>query len=230
MQKYTDGFYQSSFLVTVPSLVHAFSGRGMGDMKKDVTARKRFLAAVGIEVNVATPEQIHGAVVSSPDTPKGSDGFVGRSTIGIFTADCVPILAVDPQAQIVAAVHAGWKGTLLGIVGNMMETMKRQGVSEQRVLISFGPRIGACCYTVAEDRARLFLDQFKDEKVAPYFEGAWHIDLAYANFRVLVDAGVPPEHIDAPPMCTSCQVSEFFSYRKDSKETFGEMMGVIGWK
>jgi len=62
-----------------------------------------------------------------------------------------------------------------------------------------------------------------------YIEGAWRVDIGWANYRQLTDAGVKPEHIDAPPTCTFCQIDTYFSFRKDSKETFGEIMGVIGF-
>lgn len=222
---------RSKLLQTVPSLLHGFSTRAMGDMKKDLQARKDFLDAVGIEGNVAIPEQIHGTVVSDALEPKGSDGLVGRIPMGIITADCVPILAVDPQSRVVAAVHAGWRGTLGNIAKNMLDRMKDIEANVSGVLAWIGPHIGMCCYGVDQDRAKRFIDVLgEDPKTASFFEHAWHLDLGYVNYRQLVTSGVKPEHIDFALTCTSCQHDEFFSFRKDTKETFGEMMGVIGWK
>lgn len=222
---------QSTLLQTVPSLLHGFSARSMGNMKKDLFARRRFLHAVGIQGDVATPEQIHSAAVSSIDNPDGSDGLVGRSAMGIFVADCVPILAVDPKERVVAAIHAGWRGTLGEIAKNAVQKMQEAGANAGNVLAWIGPHIGMCCYSIHEDRKERFVEAFGDDpKMISFFENSWHLDLGYLNWRQFIECGIKPEHIDFALTCTSCQHDEFFSYRKDSKETFGEMMGVIGWK
>ncbi len=238
LQKQPTGFYQSTLLQGVPSLLHAFSGRAMGDMKKDLSARKRFFNTAGIDGDVTVSEQIHGAVVTFIDGKKespvaGSDGLVTRDvgiSLGIFTADCVPILAVDPAVRVVAAVHAGWRGTLGKIAQHTIESMKSAGARVPDILIWIGPHIGMCCYLVDQDRAKLFVDGFGDDpKMASFFENSWHLDLGYINYRQFIESGIKPENIDVALTCTSCRHDEFFSYRKNSKETFGEMMGVIGF-
>jgi YfiH family protein len=232
------GLYQSTLLQRVPSLLHGFSGRAMGNMKKDLAARKRFFDAVGIDGDVTISEQIHGAVVSFVDGAKespivGSDGLVvnkaGRA-LGVFTADCVPILCVDPTSRTIAVAHAGWRGTYGKIAQHAVESMKSGGAQVANILIWVGPHIGMCCYWVDQDRAKRFVDGFgKDPQMASFFENSWHLDLGYVNYRQLIESGIKSENIDVAITCTSCQHDEFFSYRKDSKETFGEMMGVIEW-
>jgi len=84
-----------------------------------------------------------------------------------------------------------------------------------------------CCYDVPAERAQRFLDMFgNNPKVASLIEGKWHLDVGYANFLTFVDQGIFPKNIHSPIACTSCQVENFFSYRKDTKKTFGEIMGV----
>lgn len=222
---------QSKLLQTVPSLHHGFSTRAMGDMKKDLAARKRFLEIVGIYGDVAIPEQIHGTVVSTAYGSKGSDGLVGQGPMGIFSADCVPIFFVDPKVRVVSAVHAGWRGTLGKIAKNAIQKMQEAGATAPNILTWIGPHIGMCCYSIDEVRAKRFIAAFgQDPKMASVIENSWHLDLGYANYRQLIESGIQSKNIDFALTCTSCQHDDFFSYRKDTKETFGEMMGVIGWK
>ncbi|MBI3577733.1 peptidoglycan editing factor PgeF [Candidatus Gottesmanbacteria bacterium] len=222
---------QSALLKRIPHLIHGFSTRAAGNMKKDLVARKKFIDSIGIDEDISFPEQIHGAVVSTAREPKGSDGLVGRSPVGIFTADCVPILCADPTTKTVAAVHAGWRGTLAGIAKNAVVAMKSTGSDTANIFVWIGPHIGACCYSVDPGRKSRFVEAFGDDvRVASFAENSWHLDLGYVNYRLLLESGIKPEHIDVALSCTSCQHDEFFSYRKDTKETFGEMMGVIGWK
>ncbi len=221
---------QSALLQTVPSFIHGFSTRAMGDMKMNSENRKNFLELLSLsEKNVATAKQVHSNKVGVDALVLNQDSIF--SAAAVFFADCVPVLCVDPKNKVIAAVHAGWKGTVGKIAVNSIDAMQKAGAEAENILVSIGPHIGMCCYDVPEERAKLFLDAFdREPKVASIIEGSWHLDLGYTNYLQLMSAGVKPEHIDAPPTCTSCQVNDFFSYRKDSKETFGEMMGVIGWK
>ncbi len=220
----------------------AYSKRHDGDMR-DAMKQETFLRSLHLPYNLIMPEQVHGTeivVVSSKDIGKkipNVDGLVGKLTsdqnftLGVFVADCVPLLFLDPKKRIIGASHAGWRGTLGKITKNIIDTMKTLGAQQKDILVSIGPHIGMCCYDVSADRAKLFREEFHDEpKVSSLIEGKWHIDLGYANFLTLIDAGVLTNHIDGLPTCTSCQIDTYFSYRKDAKETFGEMMGVVAWK
>ncbi len=219
-----------------------YSKRHDGDMR-DATKRKAFLRSLHLPLNLILPEQVHGteiAVVSSEDIEKkipNVDGLVSKATpdqnfiLGVLVADCVPLLLVDPKTRILGVVHAGWRGTIGGIARKVVEVMKTLGAQSKDILVSIGPHIGMCCYDVPAERAQRFLDMFgNNPKVASLIEGKWHIDIGYANFLTLVDQGILPKNIHSPITCTSCQVENFFSYRKDKKETFGEMMGVVTWK
>lgn len=230
LQKLPSGFYQSTLLSDVPHLVHAFSSRELGDMKKNRENRKKFLDLLALqEKSVAAAQQIHSNKVGVDALVLDKDSTF--SAAAVFVADCVPILCVDSEAKVIAATHAGWKGTLGKITSNTIQAMQKAGAKSKNILVSIGSHIGMCCYNVPQDRAKKFINIFNnDQKVASIIEGAWHVDLGYANYLQLLSVGVKPEHIDAPPTCTSCQVNDFFSYRKDSKETFGEMMAVIGYE
>lgn len=226
MLKKFDGIgFQSSLLNQLEGVLHGFSCRGAGDMRQGIINRQHFTHTLGFDEPPVFAQQTHGNTVPG-------DGLVSNIfPVAVVSADCVPVLLVDPESNVCAAVHAGWKGTLGGIIGNAVKEMVRMGAQVQHVRAAVGPHIGACCYDVPEERAQAFIDRFgTDEKMAFQSDGKWHLDIGWANYRQLIEAGVSPNHIDAPPTCTSCQNDEFFSYRKDSKETYGEMMAIIGFR
>ena len=228
MLQNTNGFVTSTLLSPVAGLVHAYTTRILGDMKKSEENRNNVIREVfGDKTMLRTAKQAHGNKVGEDSiVMKGKTGFA----LGVFTADCVPMLLVDTKKNILAAIHAGWRGTLGGITPNTLDSMKNLGSDVGDIYVSIGPHISMCHYDVPEERAQKFLAAFNhDPKVASYIEGAWRVDIGWANYRQLTDAGVKPEHIDAPPTCTFCQIDTYFSFRKDSKETFGEIMGVIGF-
>ncbi len=229
--------FQSTLLSDLDGVIHGFSNRSAGDMEHSDEHRDLFARKLGFKISPVLAEQVHDNRIQTVDSQSmgivsGVDGLVSRDApVAVVAADCVPVLLVDPVGQVCAAVHAGWKGTLGGVVGNAVGEMVRMGADARRIFAAIGPHIGMCCYDVPEERARAFVDRFgRDEKMVVKTDGRWHLDIGWANYRQLRDAGVPADYIDAPPTCTSCQSNEFFSYRKDSKETYGEMMAVIGMK
>lgn len=242
IQKNSNQYYTSS-LLTIPGVIHGYSTRLGGDMRQE-GARKKFLQSLSVaDASLVLSKQVHGALIATigPRDPgrevAEADGVVycqmegrQRPVLGIRVADCVPILAVDPAHQVIGVAHAGWRGTVEGISRRLIEAMVDEGASIKNILISIGPRIGMCCYDVPDERAQRFLDLFNDNhKVASQSGSKWHVDIGYANFLQLTASGILLEHIDIQPICTACQSNEFFSYRKDTKESFGETLGVIGF-
>jgi len=232
-----DSYLQSTLLNTLPGIFHAYSTRTLGDMRKP-EPKASFLSLLGGSPHMlATGEQVHGAIVADiaqfPSYTKGADGLItqvasGRA-IGVIVADCVPVLLADTNGKMIAIVHAGWKGTIAHIVLSAVNKMVEQGIALQDIRASIGPHIGRCCYAVSEDRARRFLEVFNhDPKVVGVTNGQWYLDIGYANHKELLQAGLAPAQIDAPIVCTSCQVDRFYSFRKDTAESFGEILAVIG--
>lgn len=148
----------------------------------------------------------------------------GKS-IGIRTADCVPILLLDCRTRAIAAVHAGWRGTTGEIVKTTIEQMGRDfGTVPQDVYAALGPCIRGCCYEVGEDVVALFSNWFpewKEEELA-----VRKIDLAEANRRQMQAEGIPSAHIFDCELCTACQSGQFFSYRREP-ENPGRMVAAI---
>lgn len=236
IQKHANHTYTSSLLATL-GIRHGYSTRWFGDLRRDEN-RDRFLTTAGMKrSDLVVGQQVHGIQVALvKDADKGNilsglDGLVTTTTgivLGVTFADCVPILAVDPKARVVGTAHAGWKGTHAGTACELILGMKKAGADVSTIYVSIGPHIGMCCYNVYEDRALEFRKKFgQNEKISTKILGEWHVDIGYANYQLLLDSGITRDHIDAPVMCTSCQVSEFNSFRKDPKDKFGVQLGII---
>lgn len=168
---------------------------------------------------MASLKQIHSSVTLMADRPTGcvgeGDALVTDQpgiAVSVRTADCFPILLVDARGQVVAAVHAGWRGTADHVV---TEALRKMGIAPRDVYAAIGPGIGACCYEVGADVARLFGR-----------ETAGRIDLAEANRRQLLEAGVPDDRIEVLGACTYCDPDRFHSYRRDPKVA-GRMISYI---
>lgn len=143
----------------------------------------------------------------------------------ILTADCVPILLYDPKQEVVAAVHAGWKGTQARIVAKTVLKMADLFNSKpEDILAAVAPSIGKCCYEVGEDVARHFLDT---PNAFTENGDKFMLDLPYINKYQLRNAGLKESHIEMSGVCTSCEVAHYFSYRKE-QGCSGRFMSMIG--
>ena len=145
--------------------------------------------------------------------------------VAVRTADCVPILLVARRQCWAAAVHAGWRGTLAGIVGEAVLAAREAGVAAGELGAAIGPAIGPCCYEVGEDVAGQFEDHGHEVvRVA----GRPVLDLSQINRSLLVKAGLNPENVRVHGPCTRCHADRFYSYRADSSET-GRQLSWIGF-
>ena len=161
--------------------------------------------------------------------------------LGAFAADCVPMLFAEPDARCCGAAHAGWRGTVAGVAGNVVARLGELGGRADRVRVALGPSIGPCCFEVGPEVVAEFRAALGDLPglvvAGPRTElegasGCWrpgkdHLDLRVALRAMLERAGVRPEHIDDTPPCTRCHPERFFSYRRDGREG-GMHMGFIG--
>jgi YfiH family protein len=173
--------------------------------------------------NLATLHQIHSDIVVEAG---GRSGCLGEGDalmentpgllIAVKTADCIPILLIDPRQRAVAAVHAGWRGTAQKIAAHAVEEMQKKFSSRPEDLhAAIGPGIGKCCYQVGPDVACQFVE---------FADSNRHVDLPAANRHQLAGCGVL--HIYTAQLCTMC-MSEFHSYRRD-KQQAGRMFSVVG--
>jgi polyphenol oxidase len=274
---------QTDRLQKLPWLIHGFSTRqggnsrayagnalNLGFTKTDSKAavernRAAFLATLGVGGRrlwpLLTLRQVHSdlihPVTAAPDEPPFGDGLITDTPgllLAIQTADCLPVIVVDPKMRAVGVFHAGWRGTVKRIVEKGVGEMRRYFDSRPSDLEAIiGPGVHNCCYTVGEEVRDKFHSQFgyaaalfhevKEsdpvrEKYPMLFLTARapghsklplniFLDLVEANRRQLLDAGVRQENIEASPLCTSCHADLLFSHRAEKGIT-GRMMGVVG--
>jgi YfiH family protein len=139
-------------------------GRGSRDEAADVTENRRRAAAhFGLGAGaLATGYQVHSARVVSADAPFGEADGVATGTPGLIcgalAADCAPVLIADPEARVVAAVHAGWRGALAGVVEAGVAEMIRQGAEPGRMVAAVGPCIGPASYEVGLEFEARFME------------------------------------------------------------------------
>lgn len=145
--------------------------------------------------------------------------------LGIRTADCLPILVADPVNRAVAAIHAGWRGTVLGIAPKTVQLMQQQfGSRPEDLVVVVGPGIGPCCFEVGPEVAIQFAPLFPERQD---LEDRPRIDLAETIQRQLRRNAVTVRQVAAPELCTVCRADLFHSYRRD-REAAGRMVTAIG--
>ncbi len=217
---------------------------GRGDSRETVLENlSLFSDALGIDKNsVISLGQIHSTKVIRADeshrgqgyfidTEEKCDGYVTNTvgvSLGVKTADCVPILMCDDRAKVIGAVHAGWRGTAGGIAGECIKRMIDIGASNKNIRVAIGPSIHSCCYQVGED--------FRDSvvtmmgKSAECFvkerQGSLYADIVGMNRFILGEWGIDDANIDVCEWCTCCRPEIFYSHRF-SGGLRGTMLSVI---
>lgn len=224
--KFQEYFYSS--LINDKQYFSAFGTRKWGDGKNQDTLTN-FLSKQQIPVDkIVSLEQVHSAnireVFSFPKTlwekiPE-CDGVITRSAhvvLTVITADCIPIVFVDKKNGLLGISHQGWRGSIKKMAVKIAKYMISQGAGINNLRISIGPSIGDCCYTVEEDRYYEFMEEFDNHSHQIFFTrgGKIHLNLALLNYLLLLECGIPKEHIDFFPFCTCCDTNRFFSFRRD---------------
>ncbi len=224
-------------------------GFHVGDSSFDVLQNRRILAdALGMGLFSFTfANQCHSANVALVDERSKGLGAVAResaipNTDGMITnipgiclcvlvADCVPILLYDPQKQVIAALHAGWKGALRKIAPAAIEKMiQNYGCRADDILACLGPSNGPCCYEVGEDvarEARCALGNPKGVLSDAPTKGKFIFDQWQANKLQLIEYGVKESHIEVAGICTQCNASLFYSSRADKGVTGRFAAGIM---
>jgi YfiH family protein len=233
--------------------------------------RKKFFGALGADrMRVVALRQIHSDIVhridsappvegesSQGDAPQG-DALITRERgvlLVVQTADCIPILLADTKRRAVAAIHAGWRGTVRRIAEKALGRMQMDfGTCPEDVVAALGAGIGGCCYEVGEEVVKEFQAQFPAAR--DWFHGSFEalasgennpnwlpwltmrppghappplraqLDLIAANRTILQGAGIVSAKILDSGLCTACRTDLFFSYRRE--RTTGRMMAAIG--
>ncbi len=189
--------------------------------------------------DVVSMRQVHGnhleVLTEAPAGRPTCDGVLtSRASLALMvqTADCVPILLYDSEREVVAAVHAGWRGTLAGIVDAAVGSFRAHFSSRpSSIHAALGPSIHLCCYEVGDEVVQRFVEKSTEYKdlFSKGARGRKHLDLTEANRRQLVAAGVPGNQIFVAGLCTACNLEALFSYRREGKGA-GRLYGMIGIK
>lgn len=208
-------------------------GANRGDEPEKVRENyRRVCAALEVDKGrLVFSSQVHGDVVRSvtlADAGKGldrrvdydADGLVTDTpglTLVVFGADCLTILLCDPVRRVIAAVHAGWRGTALGIAARAVETMARDyGCRRENILSAIGPGISKCCFETGEEVPQAMTEAL-GEKALPYITrlngGKYKVDLKGLNALWLSRSGVLTTKIDISPDCTLCRPDKYWSHR-----------------
>lgn len=210
--------FHATTLAGLPGVRHAFSG-ALGTPEE----QHAFLEAAGpAGARALRLRQVHGNVVVRAEQalaaaePLEGDALLATgpgASLVIATADCVPVLLVDPEARVAAAVHAGWRGMRSRILAETLERMREAGARPARLRAAIGPAVQGSCYVVGADVREEFERSFPD--AAALFQGN-RLDLVEAARSELAQAGVLRESIEAVALCTHCR-SDLASFRRQGR-------------
>jgi YfiH family protein len=202
---------------------------------KKNTLRKLLEKISPEEKYVIVPQQVHkaGCLTIKKGTPlqkryKGDAILTNRKDIflSVSVADCLPVFLIEPERKVVGLIHAGWRGTILGIARETIRKAKNEfGCRPEDFTLLFGPAIQKCCYEISEEIAILFnkdcLIRISGQKTK--------LDLTYANLKQFVNCGVKEKRIFGINDCTCCNEEMFHSFRRDGDKA-GRMIAFLGMK
>lgn len=216
---------------------HGFTGKSatFGRRENGPGDRERLSIALGFS-RLFPMRQVHGNEVRALGVervePPECDGLVtDRPGAGLVveTADCVPFLVWAERRNAVAAVHAGWRGTLSRVTSAAVETLVSLGAGAEELHVAVGPAIRACCFEVGDEVVDAFAGSGRDVSriTRDGGRGRRHLDLVADNRSQLLDAGVAEERIYDSGRCTYCEWERFYSYRREGASV-GRILGAIG--
>lgn len=238
--------YKSSLLNSWNGICHGFStraggvsnfpyntlnlGLSVGDIPENVHKNRElfFQALKSNPQQFAQGVQVHGntiQIVDHPGTFESADALITTQkniSLVIKTADCAPMILFDPEQGVIAAVHAGWRSVVKGILENTVRTMVRDFYcNPKNIKCAIGPSIRSCCYEVKSDLSSRFPDN-----VILWENNKLYLDIPKAIQLRLIDQGIHIENIDDSRLCTACNEKLFFSHRRDKGKTGRMMMAV----
>jgi YfiH family protein len=235
-----------------PKVAHGFLGRvggvsvgpyaslnlayWVGDDSAHVDENWRRLREEIGDAPIARCHQVHGKTVrvvtreNISERPEG-DGMVTAEhaiLLAVASADCVPILMLDARSEIVAAIHAGWRGVIAGIAEEGVRAMESLGAKSDQIRAALGPSIGQCCFEVDEDLAHRFAREVPNSArhARSGRPGKSHLDLRAIITDQLMRMGLSRESINSVGPCTKCANDRFFSRRANASS--GLQLSFIG--
>lgn len=217
-----------------------------GDNPEDVTRNRELLCSLLPErpVELVVPHQTHGVTVRVIDNAYTKESKEARTALlegvdalvtdmpgyclCVSTADCIPVLLYDRKRLVVAAIHAGWRGTVARIVEHTLSVMARQyGTEGQDLIACIGPGISQKAFEVGDEVYEAFCQAgFPMEAIARK-QDKWHIDLWEANRLQLLAHGVEAAHIEVAGICTYANNRDFFSARRQGIRSGRILSGIM---
>jgi YfiH family protein len=203
----------------------------VGDEQANVDSNRRiFFEAIGVphETKAVYQSQIHSGNMSVVNGDEGivkdSDALITREInvlLGVTVADCTPILLYEPKSKIIAAVHAGWRGTEQMIALAAVRRMIALGALTENMFAFIGASASGEKYEVGLEVATLF----EEKHLVQLADGKFLLDVKAANLDQLLFAGIPLDHIEISPLCTISD-ERLHSFRRDGKRS-GRMLAII---
>ena len=229
--------YLTSVLLERAGVPHLFTTRHFPGLASTADGGAPFTAAArpllserGLRGDPAYARQIHGAEVLVAER----DGRLGEADallteraglpLAIFTADCLPLIIYDPSGRRLAAVHAGWRGTVQSAARAAVDRLVEAGSPPDGLVVAIGPSIGPCCYEVdgpVIERLSAAFPAGWERWTIPAGPGKWMLDLWQANEDQLAAADVDRAMIENLRLCTACNPDRFFSYRREGSVRLG---------
>lgn len=219
---------QSRLLSQFPQIIHGSSTLALN--------YKSFLKKLGIDpLKLVTTDNVHSTalqIVTKKDQGKmlkKTDGLATNTaqvSLGLYTADCVPIFLYAPAPKLIALLHCGWVGTAKGFAQKAIRHLcKKFALRPAKVYAYLGPSIGPCCYANAHhpERIKIF-----EKNLPSSITAQKHIDLKGANRLQLKEIGVAK--IEVSPYCTSCRQNLFPSHRRQGAQRKRSILNIIGFK
>lgn len=229
-----------STLINDDKYFGGFGTKALGDGRNIDTAINFAQTNIPDFKTIVIPEQIHSInvtnfsanLIDNVERVSETDGLITNDTnsvLTVITADCSPIMFVEKKQGVVGISHQGWRGSVKRMVQKMVDKIIEAGGKKEDIFTAIGPSIGECCYDINDDRYYEFVEEFDGyaKKIFHRHQGELHLNLTLLNYLQLRDIGIPENQIDYFPFCTRCDKKRFFSFRRDKKKDYGEMLSFI---
>jgi YfiH family protein len=234
------GFNLRTGGVSAPPFDSNNLGRSVGDDPERVAENhRRFAAAVGYApTTLYETSQVHGSavwVLGMGEPPaqariREADALLapaGGHALGVRVADCVPVLVHDTRGGAVCAIHAGWRGTVRGVIESGVSALLARGSEPSALRAAIFPHIRSCCFEVGDDVAGELRAASPDPTVVDRSREKPHVDLTAIVIAKLLALGLSRSALDDVPGCTRCEPERFFSFRRDGQRSGRHLAAIV---
>lgn len=216
-------------------LTHGFSCRDLGSGE----AEESLACSLGLQefprarLRQQHTSTVHEVCTALVQTPPVGDALVAQQSgwaLRLQTADCLPVLVLDTGKGHYGVVHAGWRGTVAGVLLQTLSALRSGGAEPRSTWVAMGPGIRACCFEIGEEVVAAFATRWPEETRRWLLSGSGtrqHLDLVAANRWQALQAGVPANQVLDSGLCTRCRSDLFFSHRGDGGTT-GRIITLAG--